>query len=215
MIELDKLHHADARELAKDIDDNSIDMIFTDPPYLDEFIEIYAWLSEVAARVLKPGGFLMTYLSCYRADEIMVQLLEHLQYYWIVMSYEPQSNPKFWKYNIIQTSKPIFVFAKPPARKAYHQMRTSYQTNVDKAWHKWGQPVGLARYYIHCLTPGPGSLVFDPFAGGGTTAIACIQEKRHWITCEIDEQTFHKTSKRLEIIQPTFNEFFTQSEIGV
>ena len=36
----------DARELAKDIPDNSIDLIFTDPPYAKEYIPLYGWLSK-------------------------------------------------------------------------------------------------------------------------------------------------------------------------
>lgn len=44
----------DARELAKQIPDESVDMVFTDPVY--ENIDDYRWLAETAARVLKPGG---------------------------------------------------------------------------------------------------------------------------------------------------------------
>ena len=46
----------DARVLAERIPDNSIDFIFTDPPYPQEFIPLYGWLAETASRILKDGG---------------------------------------------------------------------------------------------------------------------------------------------------------------
>ncbi len=42
----------DARELAKAIPDESVDLVFTDPVY--DRIDDYRWLAETAARVLKP-----------------------------------------------------------------------------------------------------------------------------------------------------------------
>lgn len=43
----------------------------------------------------------------------------------------------------------------------------------------------------------PGDLVFDPFSGSGTTALACINLERNFIGCEIDETYFKKAKKRL------------------
>lgn len=48
------IYTGDARELAKAIPDESVDLIFTDPVY--DRIEDYAWLAETAARVLKPDS---------------------------------------------------------------------------------------------------------------------------------------------------------------
>src|SRR3990167_1734108 len=39
--------------------DNSIDMIFTDPPYITDCIPLYDWLAREAMRILKPGGFVL------------------------------------------------------------------------------------------------------------------------------------------------------------
>ena len=49
--ELDRIITGDARELAKAIPDESVDLIFTDPPYPREFLPLYGWLAETAARV--------------------------------------------------------------------------------------------------------------------------------------------------------------------
>ena len=42
-----------------------------------------------------------------------------------------------------------------------------------------------------------GDLVFDPFAGSGTTALACKNTKRKFIGSEIDKNYFEKAAERL------------------
>jgi site-specific DNA-methyltransferase (adenine-specific) len=41
-------------------------------------------------------------------------------------------------------------------------------------------------------------LVIDPFMGAGTTGVACIREGRRFIGCEIDEESFETSCKRIE-----------------
>lgn len=49
-----------------------------------------------------------------------------------------------------------------------------------------------------------GGVIFDPFMGSGTTAIACIREKRNFIGFELNKEYYDKACKRiqLEIAQP-------------
>lgn len=42
-----------------------------------------------------------------------------------------------------------------------------------------------------------GDLIFDPFAGSGTTALACKNTQRRFIGSEIDKNYFEKAAKRL------------------
>lgn len=57
-------------------------------------------------------------------------------------------------------------------------------------------PVLLAE---RCLKIGtdPGHIVFDPFMGSGTTAIACMKMGRRFIGAELDPETFEASVKRL------------------
>ena len=50
-----------------------------------------------------------------------------------------------------------------------------------------------------------GDTVLDPFIGSGTTAIACIKEKRYFIGFELNKEYYDKACKRikLEQAQPT------------
>ena len=42
-----------------------------------------------------------------------------------------------------------------------------------------------------------GDLVYDPFMGSGTTAIACINTNRRFVGTEIDELYFNMAKKRV------------------
>ena len=49
-----------------------------------------------------------------------------------------------------------------------------------------------------------GDLVFDPFTGSGTTAIACLRSNRRFVGCEIDKTYFDIAVRRIkdELSQP-------------
>ena len=43
-----------------------------------------------------------------------------------------------------------------------------------------------------------GDIVLDPFIGSGTTAIACINEKHHYIGFENNEEYFNVAIERIK-----------------
>ena len=59
--ELFDLQFGKMESLGENISDNSIDLIFTDPPDDEASLSLYADLAKLADRVLKPGGSLVTY----------------------------------------------------------------------------------------------------------------------------------------------------------
>lgn len=62
--------------------------------------------------------------------------------------------------------------------------------------HIGGKPVSLMRAIVRDYSR-PGDLVCDPCAGGGTTAIAALQEGRRFVGAECDLATHHKAIVRL------------------
>ncbi len=62
--------------------------------------------------------------------------------------------------------------------------------------HSAAFPVALPEFFIRLFT-GPGDLVLDPFIGSGTTAIACIQEGRHYLGVEIRAENVATAEKRI------------------
>lgn len=57
-------------------------------------------------------------------------------------------------------------------------------------------PVSVPAFFIQLLTS-PGQLVFDPFGGTGTTAVAAEAAGRRWIVTEIDEKYTRSLPDRL------------------
>ena len=68
---------------------------------------------------------------------------------------------------------------------------------TDGKLHPTQKPFELIRRYILVHTK-PNDIVFDAFMGSGTTAIACIKEKRHFIGCEIDPKYYKVALDRIE-----------------
>ena len=62
--------------------------------------------------------------------------------------------------------------------------------------HIGGKPLSLMNAIVRDYTK-PGTLVCDPFSGGGTTAIACSSLGRRFVGSEIDPETHAKAIKRI------------------
>ena len=65
-----------------------------------------------------------------------------------------------------------------------------------KLLHSCEKPVELIQDLIEELTDENG-LVFDPFIGSGTTAIAAIKTGRHYIGYELDSEYFKIAQNRI------------------
>lgn len=79
----EKVIHADFRDYAKTMESNSVDLIFTDPPYDRESLPLFGPLGECAARVLRPGGSLITFFGQMALPEVVESLGLHLKYWWM------------------------------------------------------------------------------------------------------------------------------------
>jgi site-specific DNA-methyltransferase (adenine-specific) len=74
----------------------------------------------------------------------------------------------------------------------------------DRDQHPCQLPIKLMERIVK-LTTNPGDVVFDPFCGAGTTAIASKMFKRHFVTTDIDEKYVEITKRNLKMLQPTSN----------
>jgi len=54
-----EIRRGDFRKALDDLDDQSVDLILTDPPYGDDALPLWSDLAELSARVLKPGRVLV------------------------------------------------------------------------------------------------------------------------------------------------------------
>jgi site-specific DNA-methyltransferase (adenine-specific) len=67
----------------------------------------------------------------------------------------------------------------------------------DERFHNTQKPVELIKQLIDNST-NVNETIFDPFLGSGSTVVAAKEMKRNFIGCEIDEQNYKITLKRLE-----------------
>ena len=197
------IYTGDARELTKAIPDQSVDLIFTDPPYVKDSIHLYGWLAEEAARILKPGGFLFAYTGVYWKWEVMRQMSQHMDYWFDMVLLNSGSSPVMWNKNVVSRYKSLLVYTRPGDKPRARVMALSWFEGggADKRYHTWGQDESSARYYVDCFSK-IGDVIFDPFLGGGTTAFVCHQLGRRYLGFEINADTTQIARKRLTHIQP-------------
>lgn len=63
--------------------------------------------------------------------------------------------------------------------------------------HPTPKPVNLLKRFLEIHTL-PGDLVLDPFSGSGSTAVACIETGRNFLTCEIDDTYYNYAKNRID-----------------
>lgn len=71
------------------------------------------------------------------------------------------------------------------------------RTGGARNFHPTVKPVELMRYLVRLVTP-PGGLVLDPFAGSGTTGVACIHEGFGFLGIEREEEYLEIARARLK-----------------
>jgi ParB-like chromosome segregation protein Spo0J len=188
----------DFREKCKKIPDNSIGLIYTDPPYSKEFIPLYKDLGEVAFRVLKEGGSLVTNLGQLYLKETYEHIESSgLRYNWILAimhtgAADTQHGPQ-----VHVTWKPLLWFVKGPKLRTPDYINDSIKSlPPDKSLQDWAQSPVEAEHVISKLTV-EGDTVLDCFMGSGTTGIAALNLKRRFIGMEIDENRFNVAKVRV------------------
>lgn len=67
----------------------------------------------------------------------------------------------------------------------------------DQQWHPTQKPVDLLRYLVLTYT-NEGDTVLDNCMGSGTTAVACVKEKRHFIGFELSPEYHKKACQRVK-----------------
>lgn len=69
--------------------------------------------------------------------------------------------------------------------------------------HPTQKPVRVLKHIIKIASK-PDDLVFDPFMGVGSTGVAALDLKRHFLGIEIDREYFKATNRRLKNIHSSF-----------
>lgn len=195
----------DARVLTERIPDESISLILTDPVY--DRMDDYRWLGEEAARILKPDTSLLAFCSIGLLGETISALSEAsgLSYRWLLTAnfagrrlfygklhnsmmvcvWMQKGKGKLW--GIVGDSTTL-----PPIRPA------RYLQGDGASWDKHPK---IMRMYVNAFCP-EGGIIFDPFAGLGSTPAYAMALGRNYLAFEIQPDIAERARERVANTQP-------------
>lgn len=185
-------------DVATAIPEGSIQLIFTDPPYFADVVPQYGRLAELAERVLVPGGSLITYLGHRLLPGVLEEFRKApgLTFYWPLACIHTGQFKRMPRTGQVVTWKPMLWFVKGKERyDTAVLVDDSVKSVPQKSHHAWQQGLEEATYYVGKLTT-EGGTVFDPYCGGGTTAVAAKRLGRKVITCDVDANVLESAKRR-------------------
>jgi hypothetical protein len=167
------------------LDDDSVDLILTDPPY--DRIDLYKQLGELAAAKLKSGSLCLAYCGQSYLPDVLEAMARYLTYHWTyAIRFDGPHRPIYPKH-IQNTWQPIVAFSKGKATAKWI-VDLLESGGREKDAHEYQKTLSDVEYLIEKLTD-PGALVVDPHCGSGTVPVACKKLGRLGIGCEIDSKT--------------------------
>lgn len=216
-----KLYNDDCLNVLKDIEDNSIDLVVTDPPYevitggrnggvkgkpsgiltenkqlMKSIPKADLWLSE-CFRVMKDGTHIY----------IMTNTLNLTNYLNIINSVGFKlHNLLVWNKNNTTPNRwymkncEYVIFARKGFAKSINNPSSQTVHNFDNIIgnkkHPTEKPVDLMKLYVENSSQ-VGDTILDPFMGSGSTGVACKELGRDFIGVELDKQYFDIATKRI------------------
>ena len=207
--------HGDSLSVLRQMQDESVDAIITDPPYGIDYqskarnIRMakiqndkapFIWWLYDAFRILKPEGSLI----CFTRWDVQQTFIDAMhiagftvksEVIWYKMAHgagdcKAQFAPAHE--NILFATKGKFQFpGKRPTDVVQHM-----KVNSSKLVHPNEKPVALLEDLITSVTK-PGDLICDPFAGSGPTAVAAEKTGRQYIVIEIEATHCDTINNRL------------------
>lgn len=173
--------------------------IITDPPYVGDSIPLYEALRDFAVDVL-PEGAPLVVMTWQAILPDVIRAIEHpeLAYRWcICWRYANTENTVDYKRRVFDCWKPVLVYHKGAVPVDARMFRDEIANSApDKDFHEWGQSVDGFERLVTSFSE-PGTIVCDPFLGGGTTAIAALSQARRFAGCDVDADAVETTGKRL------------------
>lgn len=186
-----------------EVGDKSVDLIVTDPPWDREFVPRYQDLAKLAARVLKPGRPCLAMVGQIRMPEVLDALRSELRYTW-TLAYLTRENTRPTNRKVQASSwLPVLLFvSRGDDRIGAHgaDLFTEADAKASLREHPWQKDVTALGEMITAFS-NPGDLVFDPFLGSGTTALAAIGTGRRFVGIDIDKKAVELATRRVAAVK--------------
>jgi DNA modification methylase len=158
------------------------------------------WLSE-CWRAAKPGAPILVF-SDWRQLPAMTDAVQAAGFEWrgIVVWHKSNARPMLGSFRrdaefVVHAVK---APAKAQSRRCFPGVFSHRVVAADKV-HLTGKPLPLL---VDLLGVAPeGGTVLDPFMGGGTTALACMQTGRRFVGVELSDAYFALTGERIRGVE--------------
>lgn len=207
MMEVNKVYQGDCLELMKSLPEKYIDVIITDPPYginiakkgnvggdnlgkAKDYGEC-KWDSEIPSQEYFREIFRVSKNQIIFGGNYFVEYLKNSPC-WIVWDKDNTGN--FADCELVWTS---FNSAVRKFKWRWNGMLQEKMNWKEKRFHPTQKPIPLMRWIIQNYT-NEKDIILDPFAGSGSTLLACKQLNRKFIGFEISEEYCKIANKRLE-----------------
>lgn len=186
------------------IKDESVDLIFVDPPYDKVAVEtLYSHIASVAGRVLVENGSLAVMCGGTHLDIALRELStdERLRFNWDI-AYVCQSGgiPLIHNRKVSTAVKHILWFTKGnyKGQIVYDIIEAPPDPKgTDKTHHHWGQSVEGVKEVLRRLST-EDTVICDVMCGGGSTVVAALElGGRKVIACDIDGNAVKTTKQRV------------------
>ena len=216
-----KLYNDDCLNVLKDIEDNTIDLVVTDPPYevitggrnggvkgkpsgiltenkqlMKSIPKADLWLSE-CFRVMKDGTHIYIMTNTLNLTNYLNIINDvGFKLHNLLVWNKNNTTPNRWYMKNCEYV--IFArkgFAKPinnPSSQTVH----NFDNIIGNKKHPTEKPVDLMKLYVGNSSQ-VGDTVLDPFMGVGSTGVACKELNRNFIGVELDKQYFDIATKRI------------------
>lgn len=194
-----KIYCGDCLEIIKNIPNNGIDLIFTDPPYSRKCLYLYNELGQKSKRILKNGGLLFVYMSEYYFDKCFNAILKYLNYFSLFhIKLTAGSCNRLFPRKILMSAKTLVAFSKNKPLKI-RWCFNFIDSPKEKTKHplNWQQSYKDANYIIDYYSE-KNDIILDPFLGSGTTLIACKKLNRKGIGIEINPEYCKIAEQRIK-----------------
>lgn len=208
------LIQGDCLEEMRSVEDNSIDMVLTDPPYgisyqsgrrVDKYNAIknddsLKWVSlfaEQCYRVAKNNTAHYVFCSWHFMDVFKQAFEKHFKIKNILVWVKNNHGSGDLKGDFAPKHELILFLHK--GRRIYNGKRVpnilEYAKTGNKL-HPTEKPVNMLEFMLEKFSD-EGDLVFDPFMGSGSTGVACKNTNRDFIGIELDEGYFNIAKERI------------------
>lgn len=204
----------DNMDLMRRLENNSIDLLLTDPPFGMDFQSNYRkvkhqkiendnnlnwfpeWIKEIK-RVMKEDAHLYIFCSWHKVEVFKSEIEKYFNVKNILI-WEKNNTGMGDLTGDFAPKYEMIIFCSNGTKK----LKGNRDSNIIKAkktgneFHPTQKPVNLMEYLIEKST-NKYDLVMDCFNGSGSTAIGCYNTDRKFIGCELNKEFYDASMKRI------------------